>query len=117
MEGNGQKCVPIITIQRALNVVIKKFGQLLKEVSMPFTSPSFADDMMYAKTMSYTFLSLNLSIDYTLMLQCVMIFLLILAKFVVLRMRVSLYCDNRNNVVPLGDTSGCFRQETVKSQF
>lgn len=35
-----------------------------QEVSMPFTSPSFADDMMYAKTMSYTFLSLNLSIFY-----------------------------------------------------
>jgi|GEM_PF-2003164 hypothetical protein len=64
MEGNGQKCVPIITIQRALNAVIKKFGHLLKEVSMPFTSPSFADDMMYTKTMSYTFLSLNLSIFY-----------------------------------------------------
>jgi hypothetical protein len=52
-----------------------------QEVSMPFTSPSFADDMMYAKTMSYTFLSLNLSIHYTLMLQCVMIFLSIPEKF------------------------------------
>ena len=74
MEGNDQKCVPRIMIQRALNAIIKKFGQLLKEVSMPFTSPSFADDMMYTKTMSYTFLSFNLSIHYTLMLQCVMIF-------------------------------------------
>ena len=64
MEGNDQKCVPRITIQRALNVVIKKFGHLLKEVSMPFTSPSFADDMMYARTMSYTFLSFNLAIFY-----------------------------------------------------
>lgn len=94
MEGNDQKCVPRVTIQRALNAIIKKFGQLLKEVSMPFTSPSFADDMMYAKTMSYTFLSFNLAIHYTLMLQCVMIFLLILAKFVVLT-RIKTTCVKR----------------------
>ena len=42
----------------------QEFGQPLKEVSIPFTSPSFADDMMYVKTMSYTFLSLNLLIFY-----------------------------------------------------
>ena len=52
----------------------QEFGQPLKEVSIPFTSPFFTDDMMYVKTMSYTFLSLNLLIHYTLMLQCVMIF-------------------------------------------